>query len=1217
MTFEELRQKYHGMQTEEELAQRDQIYTSIERLSGTIQTVAQTMPEPYASQIREWVEAMDMLSAQPPEVFENPVRQALEKAGQLQAILNIELPEGGTVYDYLKNVMADSGAEAAATLDQDIKNIDSYFELGMDLSFIPEPEPEAEPEQTQEENHQDEAQQQTQEENHQDETQQQTEETEEEVYVSDTYNQLVNEYRGAIQNTTDSNDFDATNVFAQLVTFYTHTVGDEDGNRRAPIHQSQNEIAALSEDPAFRELVDNMSLDEIKAAAGDLAGFLRTLEERRAALQEQQEQPEAGQEQSEQQPEEAQEQNEQQEAGQDDEEEYRNETYNQNATDFRNSLLNDEYTSEDRRMIFGQFVVFYSHTINGEDGARHVPLNQTRREIGALEEDPAFRSLLDNMTDEQITDAVRDIDGFLQNLEERRAVMQALNGQQEPQPAPGNETENVEEEAPENQSETQNEIPTYAQLQQVYMNTQVGDYNEESLAAQMSLALATYLQIENGHADEIADMDQLTEQARALFDTEAFGALRAKMDEEDMVTAVKNPGEFLVKLQAYEAEHELNESETAPEEENEVKPEEQQIEEQQTEVKPEEQKIEEQQNEVVPEEQVEESAVPEGGITYDQYLAEAKGIIAETELDESTLKDVVPQVMAAYVNSESGMGEQLVDEAQLRADADEFAKNPAAQALLAEMDAKALAEAIQDPAAFFGKVYERSQELGETEKEQTEPEKEGSEKKESEIEDNQSEIHTEEEEIVPEESDLIGVNINGEEPLYVESEVTDDSSELYDGFEVIYYDDAPSLSEVEDARQKPAKEWLEDFRAQAQKIDQEQKKSHGTKFHVDSVEQLKELTDKILAVRMLTEAKRHDDSSLNKPISKNDIDLAVKELNQSPEYKAFSQQITSDSVKAILFVDKLVPCLTHGHGGRVEDLFKAHLCKKPAGELDNSDPGIAYFMPTAKERIEELKKQAEAKKRDSVTKEAAEILVLRNLVRAERNNVHSLEKKIPTTGTLKSQTKKLAGEPAFHNTLKLVPGVKSLVFRGHGGELSKKVIENKKRIQGITRELNKKSSLEMRLDGHYSKEGLEIVEKNTRGGRMKDLQHEARNIAEQLKVAPEEEKAGLINQAKTVMAEYKIHNEVIFGSDGEPVMNWIDKMNEPVQWSAIDKKVQRMMNNPKSQNLNFTAEQVITGMENIANRENVNIFRTQKEIWMDAPEVEQQNQIGPHDAPQI
>ena len=84
------------------------------------------------------------------------------------------------------------------------------------------------------------------------------------------------------------------------------------------------------------------------------------------------------------------------------------------------------------------------------------------------------------------------------------------------------------------------------------------------------------------------------------------------------------------------------------------------------------------------------------------------------------------------------------------------------------------------------------------------------------------------------------------------------------------------------------------------------------------------------------------------------------------------------------------------HGGFIEDEFKKYLLKLPAGDLVNS-PELARFMPTAKERIEALKRQVKADPDNEVLQQAAaaEIIAIRNACGVEWKNGYGLDKHIP------------------------------------------------------------------------------------------------------------------------------------------------------------------------------------------------------------------------------
>ena len=104
-----------------------------------------------------------------------------------------------------------------------------------------------------------------------------------------------------------------------------------------------------------------------------------------------------------------------------------------------------------------------------------------------------------------------------------------------------------------------------------------------------------------------------------------------------------------------------------------------------------------------------------------------------------------------------------------------------------------------------------------------------------------------------------------------------------------------------------------------------------------------------MAARILTNTKGGKASYLDMPISQTRVDQVAAALKGSESFSRWLGGMDKNKAARLL----------SGHGGDLEKSFKDHLKKLPAGELKN-DPALRRYMPTAKERIEELQKQAEA-----------------------------------------------------------------------------------------------------------------------------------------------------------------------------------------------------------------------------------------------------------------
>ena len=121
------------------------------------------------------------------------------------------------------------------------------------------------------------------------------------------------------------------------------------------------------------------------------------------------------------------------------------------------------------------------------------------------------------------------------------------------------------------------------------------------------------------------------------------------------------------------------------------------------------------------------------------------------------------------------------------------------------------------------------------------------------------------------------------------------------------------------------------------------------KKNLKTDESARDAAAKIMAARILTNTKGGKASYLDMPISQTRVDQVAAALKGSESFSRWLGGMDKNKAARLL----------SGHGGDLEKSFKDHLKKLPAGELKN-DPALRRYMPTAKERIEELQKQAEA-----------------------------------------------------------------------------------------------------------------------------------------------------------------------------------------------------------------------------------------------------------------
>ncbi len=140
-------------------------------------------------------------------------------------------------------------------------------------------------------------------------------------------------------------------------------------------------------------------------------------------------------------------------------------------------------------------------------------------------------------------------------------------------------------------------------------------------------------------------------------------------------------------------------------------------------------------------------------------------------------------------------------------------------------------------------------------------------------------------------------------------------------------------------------------------------------------ESARDAAAKIMAARILTNTKGGKASYLDIPISRTRVDQVAEALKGSDSFRQWLGGLDKNKAAKLL----------SGHGGDLEKSFKDHLKKLPAGELRN-DPALQRYMPTAKERIEELQKQAVrlVKERDVLREQYNDLVDIYNKVMEEK-----------------------------------------------------------------------------------------------------------------------------------------------------------------------------------------------------------------------------------------
>ena len=337
---------------------------------------------------------------------------------------------------------------------------------------------------------------------------------------------------------------------------------------------------------------------------------------------------------------------------------------------------------------------------------------------------------------------------------------------------------------------------------------------------------------------------------------------------------------------------------------------------------------------------------------------------------------------------------------------------------------------------------------------------------------------------------------------------------------------------------RSAARWIEGW--QRQSAAESQKEDYPASYYA-----------KIMAARMLANSKRGKAKRLKETrLTEEQIKAKAKELMENGLFGRFIQSLRDNGQKRA----KAEAAVGAGHCGGLDDMFKDFLLKLPAGELKN-EKLLDRYMPTAKDRIEELQRQVELKQKNGVNacqKEAAEITVLRNLAHAERYTRSSTAKKIPTKteSSLDVQTRTLAESSLFVNALGENGDreMRDLVREGHGGALVDEL------------RLRNKASLE------ETPEVTELLNENTVGGRLKTIREDAEELYDRLESArfdyddDSPEVAKLVQESKGLFAEYMALDMLSRDPDSKKIDGGRQEKNVP--WSKLKSVKENPEKNP-------------------------------------------------------
>ena len=336
----------------------------------------------------------------------------------------------------------------------------------------------------------------------------------------------------------------------------------------------------------------------------------------------------------------------------------------------------------------------------------------------------------------------------------------------------------------------------------------------------------------------------------------------------------------------------------------------------------------------------------------------------------------------------------------------------------------------------------------------------------------------------------------------------------------------------------------------------------------------------IFAARILSDSVRGQRNTLGTDFLRSDLDALSGKLTDNFHFRRFIDVTylggeDEGNRKLKDTAHKLYSIRTHG--GFIEDEFKKYLLKLPAGELDNA-PELARFMPTAGERIEELKRQVKEAPGDLLLQEkaAAEIIAIRNACQVERNTGYGLKKRIPAAAEgkgLAEEAGRLRENGECREILRDESTRKDLLSRGHGG----KMMENVRKKYGT------EVPAEDRQPAVES-----MLKRNTTGGRMAELRLEAQTIREQLESPNTLVRSQAMAKSKALLGEYMVLAD-----------RSRNEAEADAPWKTVSAMSKSAMNDPYAQKIMETPEKVSQMMGAIASGD-IGIFQNRLTQEMNA-----------------
>ena len=227
-------------------------------------------------------------------------------------------------------------------------------------------------------------------------------------------------------------------------------------------------------------------------------------------------------------------------------------------------------------------------------------------------------------------------------------------------------------------------------------------------------------------------------------------------------------------------------------------------------------------------------------------------------------------------------------------------------------------------------------------------------------------------------------------------------------------------------QQQTAAKWIEDFKKEFRDHPEQVRNEPGYP---------KARIAWIMAARELSNSTRGKASTLNKVISEVEIKARAAKIMENEEFNKFTDELSEgEDLRKV----EAVFTKRFSHGGELDDMFRAHLASRPAGDLEN-DPKLKRWMPTVRQRIEWLQK--DAARLENPYNHAAEILMLRQSAEVQRGG-KGLDAPIPVQGerngkkvpSLSDSVESYAQNKDFQAAIDK-PDIKKQIVAGHGGAM--------------------------------------------------------------------------------------------------------------------------------------------------------------------------------------